>query len=278
MGSGGVWGRYAGCRDSDAAAVDSRASSVDQRGLHGPASVAGMPEAPAGYGLRPHRPVARSGRARQPLRDAAGPAGPGGFRQFHAAVWEAPRAAGGARPFPDLWLRFYPRQTMAVLIDRLESTFARVGGVPQELLFNQIRAVVLPDDRAASGGLMPNDEFPRFAAHWRFMPHSGRPCRARIGRHEVEAFLTDVAKTAAPVEMYFLRRPQLRDPADEMVLETAVNAEATAIVTYNVKDFGEAPGRFGRSLDPCTGLEETFVIKARVSLKLPRSLKTAVED
>ena len=54
-----------------------------------------------GPGLRPHGPAARSGRARQPLRDAAGPAGPGGFRQFHAAVGAAPRPAGGARPFPD---------------------------------------------------------------------------------------------------------------------------------------------------------------------------------
>lgn len=70
----------------------------------------------------------------------------------------------------------------------------------------------------------------------------------RISRPEIEAFLTDVARTVVPVEMYFLWRPQLRDPADEMVLETAVNAEATAIVTYNIKDFGEAPGRFGLAL------------------------------
>lgn len=35
---------------------------------------------------------------------------------------------------------------------------------------------------------------------------------------------------------------------DEMVLETAVNAKATAIVTCNIKDFGDAPGRFGRAL------------------------------
>ena len=77
-----------------------------------------------------------------------------------------------------LWLRFYPRQTMAVLIDGLESAFARFGGVPQELLFDQMRAVVLADDRAGSGGLMLNAEFLRFAAHWGFMPRSCRPYRA----------------------------------------------------------------------------------------------------
>ena len=35
-----------------------------------------------------------------------------------------------------LWLRFYRRQTMAVLIDGLKSAFARFGGVPRELLFD----------------------------------------------------------------------------------------------------------------------------------------------
>ena len=38
-----------------------------------------------------------------------------------------------------LWLRFYPRQTMAVLMEGLESAFDRFGGVPEELLFDQMR-------------------------------------------------------------------------------------------------------------------------------------------
>ncbi len=52
----------------------------------------------------------------------------------------------------------------------------------------------------------------------------------RTSRHEIEEFLTDVARTVVPVELHFLWRPQLYDPADEMVLETAVNAGAAAIV------------------------------------------------
>ena len=44
-----------------------------------------------------------------------------------------------------LWLRFYRRQTMAVLTEGLERAFARFGGVPKELLFDQMRAVVLSD-------------------------------------------------------------------------------------------------------------------------------------
>ena len=40
-----------------------------------------------------------------------------------------------------LWLRFYRRQTMAVLTEGLERAFARFGGVPTALVFDQMRAV-----------------------------------------------------------------------------------------------------------------------------------------
>ena len=78
-----------------------------------------------------------------------------------------------------LWLRFYSRQTMGVLIDGLESAFARFGGVPAELLFDQMRAVVLSDDRTAGGELVMNGEFLRFSAHWGFVARSCQPYRAR---------------------------------------------------------------------------------------------------
>jgi len=47
------------------------------------------------------------------------------------------------------------------------------------------------------------------------------------------------------VEVHFLWRPQLRDVSDEMVLERAINGRADAIVTFNVRDFGEVPSYFG---------------------------------
>ncbi len=78
-----------------------------------------------------------------------------------------------------LWLRFYRRQTMAVLTAGLESAFERFGGVPQELLFDQMRAVVLSDGRVGGGELALNAEFLRFAAHWGFHPRACRPYRAR---------------------------------------------------------------------------------------------------
>lgn len=68
-----------------------------------------------------------------------------------------------------------------------------------------------------------------------------------LSRGQVTAFLTDIAAVVLPVGIDFRWRPQLTDPDDEMVLETAVNAGA-AIVTHNVRDFGDVPARFGLNM------------------------------
>jgi predicted nucleic acid-binding protein len=68
---------------------------------------------------------------------------------------------------------------------------------------------------------------------------------AGLNEREVEIFLDAVLAMAEPVKAHFLWRPQLRDPGDEMVLETAVNGQADALVTFNVRDFGDVPERFG---------------------------------
>jgi len=68
---------------------------------------------------------------------------------------------------------------------------------------------------------------------------------AELSEREVEIFLDAVVAMAEPVKTHFLWRPQLRDPGDEMVLETAVNGRADALVTFNVRDFGTVPARFG---------------------------------
>lgn len=65
-----------------------------------------------------------------------------------------------------------------------------------------------------------------------------------LQRPDVDAILNELAALMIPVATHYQWRPQLRDPADEMVLEAAVNAQANAIVTYNVRDFKPAQ-RFG---------------------------------
>lgn len=68
---------------------------------------------------------------------------------------------------------------------------------------------------------------------------------ARLSKDEVRQFLDAVVAMMEPVETHFLWRPRLRDPADEMVLEAAVNGNATAIVTFNIRDYGNAAHDFG---------------------------------
>ena len=62
---------------------------------------------------------------------------------------------------------------------------------------------------------------------------------------EAGSVLDAILATAVPVEMRFLWRPQLKDPADEMVLETAVNGSADYLATFNLRHLREAAALFG---------------------------------
>ncbi len=57
--------------------------------------------------------------------------------------------------------------------------------------------------------------------------------------------LDELAERVLRVNGWFMWRPQLRDPADEMVLEAAVNGHADALISFNQRAFGDAPARFG---------------------------------
>lgn len=62
-----------------------------------------------------------------------------------------------------------------------------------------------------------------------------------------DAFLDALALCMEPVHLHYLWRPQLRDPADEMALETALNGQADALISLNVRDFSPAT-RFNLSV------------------------------
>lgn len=68
---------------------------------------------------------------------------------------------------------------------------------------------------------------------------------AGLSAAQVGVFLDALAGLIVPVETHYLWRPQLRDPGDEMVLEAVVNGQAQAIVTFNLRDYGVAPNKFG---------------------------------
>ncbi len=70
--------------------------------------------------------------------------------------------------------------------------------------------------------------------------------RARgLSQDEVEAILDGLAGAMEHVVLHYLWRPLLRDGDADMVLETAINGRASAIVTFNLSDYGSWPENFG---------------------------------
>jgi putative PIN family toxin of toxin-antitoxin system len=65
-----------------------------------------------------------------------------------------------------------------------------------------------------------------------------------IARQAIEDVLDFHCTVARTHDIFFLWRPVLKDPGDDMVLELAVKARAAFIITYNVRDFAGCE-RFG---------------------------------
>ena len=65
----------------------------------------------------------------------------------------------------------------------------------------------------------------------------------------MDAIIGRIAQVAHKQEIYFLWRPILPDPEDDMVLEVAIASGATHIVTFNRKDFRLA-SQFGITVLP----------------------------
>lgn len=74
---------------------------------------------------------------------------------------------------------------------------------------------------------------------------------------DIDRVVDYICRVAEFREIHFLWRPCLKDPADDMVLELAVEAAADMIITHNVADFDGAqkfdvaivrPGAFLRML------------------------------
>lgn len=78
-----------------------------------------------------------------------------------------------------LFVEFVARQTALTVMLGLERAFAAFGGVPQEVLFDQMKSVIVADHRPGGGRLLENPEFLRFAAHWGFRIRACRPYRAK---------------------------------------------------------------------------------------------------
>jgi putative PIN family toxin of toxin-antitoxin system len=79
---------------------------------------------------------------------------------------------------------------------------------------------------------------------------SSRPSTGvSIPASAVDAIIRRIAQLAHKQQIYFLWRPILPDPKDDMVLEVAIASGATHIVTFNYKDLRLA-AQFGITVLP----------------------------
>lgn len=58
-----------------------------------------------------------------------------------------------------------------------------------------------------------------------------------ITARDVEEFIEFHCSVARQHQIFFLWRPYLPDPKDDMVLELAVKAQCDSVITYNARDF-----------------------------------------
>lgn len=68
---------------------------------------------------------------------------------------------------------------------------------------------------------------------------------SRTSEEDVGDVLDVLSLVGKRVTFAFRWRPALPDPNDDMVLETAINGNADAIVTFNERHFNPVAGRFG---------------------------------
>jgi putative PIN family toxin of toxin-antitoxin system len=77
-----------------------------------------------------------------------------------------------------------------------------------------------------------------------------------LSEDDVRDIIDYMCSVAVRQEVFYLWRPVLKDPGDDLVLELAIAANCDAIVTHNIRDFAGL-SRFGlRLLTPGEFLQE----------------------
>ena len=67
---------------------------------------------------------------------------------------------------------------------------------------------------------------------------------AGLTHEDIDDVIDYICQVSIQQGIFYLWRPFLKDPGDDLVLELAVAAECDAIVTHNVRDFAGAEEQF----------------------------------
>lgn len=85
------------------------------------------------------------------------------------------------------FVRFYRRERQEDWLDGIEMAFHHFGGVPEELLFDNAKCIMLNRNAYGPGGHQWNPELLSLAGFYQFVPRACRPYRART-KGKVERF------------------------------------------------------------------------------------------
>jgi len=129
--------------------------------------------------------------------------------------------------------------------------------VPEIVIDTNVLVAALRSTRGASHGLLRLIDSGRFGVNISVplvLEYEDAAKRAIGGMHlaveDVDDVLDYLCRVARRHAVFYLWRPFLRDPKDDMLLEVAVVANCNFIVTYNRRDFQGAE-QFGvRAVTP----------------------------
>ena len=104
----------------------------------------------------------------------------------------------------------------------------------------------------------PNISVPLFIEYESIAKRSGMV--SGLSEGDIDAVLDYLLSKSSLREIFYLWRPYLRDPKDDLVLEVAVESESETIITFNKRDF-KGIEKFGiRAITPKEFLIERGIL------------------
>lgn len=94
-----------------------------------------------------------------------------------------------------------------------------------------------------SGSYNPCLSVPLFVEYESVLKRAG--LLPHLSIEDIDGVLNYLLNRASIHEIFFLWRPFLKDPKDDLVLEAAVASRSQYLVTFNVRDFTDVEKQFG---------------------------------